>query len=134
MTAILEPVRRVYDWKVHGLRWVNLIGLVLVAAMILSVYVAKTAAAREGAKIAEIERSIEENQRRVRLLRAEVARLEQPGRLEALSRQAGLAPVDVHRRATPNALPTLQPVAPAHVVQDTVEDVAPATSAGEAGQ
>ena len=46
----------------------------------------------------------------MRLLRAEVARLEQPGRLEALSRTAGLAPVDVHRQATVAALPELAPI------------------------
>ena len=38
------------------------------------------------------------NGQRIRLLQAEVAHLEQPGRLEALSRQAGLAPISVEQR------------------------------------
>ena len=103
-------VHRLFAWKVRGVRWVEIIGVALVAAMIFSVYLAKAAAAREGAQIADLERQIGENGQRVRLLRAEVARLEQPGRLEALSRGAGLGPVDVHRQATEASLPTLVPV------------------------
>lgn len=89
--------QRLMNWKIRGVRWVEIIGTVAVAVMILSVYVAKTAAARENARIGEIEREIAAQRQRVRLLRAEAARLEQPGRLESLSRQAGLEPVDVHR-------------------------------------
>ena len=103
-------IRRVFDWKVRGVRWVEIIGLALVAAMIFSVYLAKAAAANESAEIARLERQIRQNGQRVRLLRAEVARLEQPGRLETLSRMAGLAPVDVHRRTTVSALPELAPI------------------------
>lgn len=109
-------VKRLFDWKVRGIRWVEIIGVVLVAAMIFSVYVAKTAAARESSRIDELNRDIAENRQRVRLLRAEISRLEQPGRLEALSREAGLAPVDVHRQATEDQLPVLKPAkAPAAV-------------------
>jgi len=100
---------RLLGWKVRGVRWIDLIGLGLVAAMIFSVYLAKAAAARESADIADLERQIGDNGQRVRLLRAEAARLEQPGRLEALSRGAGLGPVDVHRQATEAALPALAP-------------------------
>lgn len=104
-----NPVQRLFDWKVRGVRWIELIGVVCVAAMVLSVYVAKAGAARESARIGELERQISDNRQRVRLLRAEVSRLEQPGRLEALSRAAGLAPMDVHRQATEAQLPTLKP-------------------------
>jgi hypothetical protein len=45
------------------------------------------------------------------LLRAEVARLEQPARLENLSRQIGMAPVDVRRQADEAQLPHLKPAA-----------------------
>lgn len=106
----LRPLQRLFAWKVRGVRWIEIIGVMLVAAMIFSVYVAKAGAAREGARITDLERQIAENGQRVRLLKAEVARLEQPGRLEALSRGAGLAPVDVHRQATEDRLPTLQPL------------------------
>ena len=103
-------LKRLFAWKVRGVRWVEIIGVLLVAAMVFSVYLAKAAAAREGAQIASYERQIAENGQRVRLLRAEVARLEQPGRLEELSRSAGLGPVDVHRQATEQNLPNLAPV------------------------
>jgi len=97
MTGVLV-LKRVFDARVRGIRWVEIIGAVLVAVMVLSVYVAKAAAARESARIGELEREIAENRQRVRLLRAEISRLEQPGRLEALSRAAGLGPVDVRRQ------------------------------------
>lgn len=133
-------LKRVFDWKVRGVRWVEIIGLMLVAAMIFSVYLAKAAAASESARIASLERQITQNGQRVRLLRAEVARLEQPGRLEALSRNAGLGPVDVHRQATEASLPELAPIpepAPAVIIAPTVPsapEVEPAPDAAEVAQ
>ncbi|MBA4803955.1 MAG: cell division protein [Brevundimonas sp.] len=109
MSLLVLPLQRLFAWKIRGVRWVEIIGVLLVAAMIFSVYVAKAAAARTGSEIADLERQIAENGRRVRLLRAEAARLERPVRLEALSRDAGLVPVDVHRLATEDRLPTLAP-------------------------
>lgn len=102
-------VQRVFAWKVRGIRWVEIIGVMLVALMVLSVYVAKAAAARQSSEIADMERQIATNGERIRLLSAEVARLEQPARLEALSREAGLGPVDVHRQATEQGLPLIAP-------------------------
>ncbi|NJC40037.1 hypothetical protein GGQ87_000295 [Brevundimonas alba] len=135
MSAVMT-LKRIFDWKVRGVRWVEIIGLMLVAAMIFSVYLAKAAAASESARITSLERQITENGQRVRLLRAEVARLEQPGRLEALSRMAGLGPVDVHRQATESSLPELAPVpepAPAVIVAPTVPS-APPPAAPEVAQ
>lgn len=109
MSLLVLPLQRLFAWKIRGVRWVEIIGVLLVAAMIFSVYVAKAAAARTGSEIADLERQIAENGRRVRLLRAEAARLERPVRLEALSRDAGLVPVDVHRLATEDRLPALAP-------------------------
>ncbi|MFC5345896.1 cell division protein [Brevundimonas staleyi] len=107
---IPASVQRLFDWKIRGIRWIEIIGLVCVAAMVFSVYVAKAAAARESAEIGRLERQIAENAQRVRLLRAEAARLEQPGRLEALSRGAELAPVKAERQVDEQALPNLKPV------------------------
>jgi len=110
MSTAVATLYRLYAWKIRGLRWVEIIGVLLVAAMVFSVYVAKAGAAREGARIADLERQISDNGQRVRLLRAEVARLEQPNRLEALSRDVGLGPVDVHRQATVESLASLAPI------------------------
>ena len=134
-----RALKRVFDWKVRGIRWIEIIGVVLVAAMIFSVYLAKAAAASEGARIASLERQITQNGQRVRLLRAEVARLERPARLEALSRGAGLAPVDVHRRAAEASLPELAPLPdpqPVVIVAPTIPPAAPEPSpaSGEAVQ
>ena len=131
MSAVVT-LKRVVDWKVRGVRWVEIVGLVLVAAMIFSVYLAKAAAAGQGARIASLERQITQNGQRVRLLRAEVARLEQPNRLEALSRGAGLGPVDVHRQATAESLPSLAPIPEPRPVVIAPTPAAPVeTPAGE---
>ncbi|MGZ9100444.1 MAG: cell division protein FtsL [Brevundimonas sp.] len=130
MSTAVATLNRLYAWKIRGVRWVEIIGVLLVAAMVFSVYLAKAAAAREGARIADLERQITENGQRVRLLRAEVARLEQPGRLEALSRGAGLGPVDVHRQATEDRLATLVPIPePAPVVVVALTEPVAATPA-----
>lgn len=102
-------MQRLFDWKVRGIRWVEIIGFVCVAAMLFSVYVAKTAAARESSEIAKLESEIRETRQRVRLLRAEISHLEQPSRLEALSHAVGLAPVDVRRQATEEQLDAIAP-------------------------
>jgi hypothetical protein len=117
-----NPVQALFEWKVRGIRWIEIILAVVVVALVLGVYVAKAAAARESARIAQLEREIAETRQRVRLLRAEAARLEQPGRLETLSRTAGLAPVDMERQADESALATLKPQpepVPAAPVTDT---------------
>jgi hypothetical protein len=126
-------LQRLFDWKVRGVRWIEIIGVALVAIMIVSVYAAKAAAARESSRIAQIEQDIRENGQRVRLLRAEVARLEQPARLESLSRQIGMAPVEVARQAKEAQLNALKPVpaksaaVPAPVVAPAVADDAAPT-------
>ncbi|MGV3580153.1 cell division protein FtsL [Brevundimonas sp.] len=123
---IAQSVQRLFDWKIRGIRWIEIIGVVCVAAMVFSVYVAKAAAARESAEIGSLERQIAENAQRVRLLRAEAARLEQPGRLEALSRGAELAPVKAERQVDEEALPNLKPVhVPPPVVTAPAADAAP---------
>jgi hypothetical protein len=131
MSSAVAALNRLYAWKIRGVRWVEIIGVMLVAAMVFSVYLAKAAAARESARITDLERQITDNGQRVRLLRAEVARLEQPGRLEALSRGAGLGPVDVHRQATEASLPTLVAV-PAPPPPAPVAPVAAAAPAAPA--
>lgn len=130
-------LQRLFEWKVRGIRWIEIIGVVCVAALVFSVYVAKTAAARESTEIGKLEDEISENRERVRLLRAEISRLEQPSRLEALSQAAGLAPVDVHRQATENQLTELKPAdhsaAPKPVAAPAAKPAAPAV-AEEAAQ
>ncbi len=131
---IRNPVQRLFDWKIRGIRWIEIIGVMCVAAMVFSVYVAKAAAARESAAIGQLERQIAENAQRVRLLRAEAARLEQPGRLETLSRGAELAPVEAERQVDETALANLKPVhvpAPVAPEPEVTEPAAPADAPAE---
>jgi hypothetical protein len=74
-------------------------------ALVLLVYLAKTIAGSESAEIDHVQQRIIDERARVTLLRAEVASLEQPERLETLSnRYLGLQPVDAKHDIDPQAL------------------------------
>lgn len=91
--------------KVRGFRLVDLAGVGLLVALILGVYLAKTMAGNERAEIAKVERQIRAEKARIRLLKAEVAHLEQPGRIERLSvTYLNMAPVHAGAEATPEQL------------------------------
>ena len=94
--------------RFRGFRIIELFAFVCVVALAFGVYLAKTNAGRERAKIAVIERQIAEEERRLKLLRAEVAHLEQPERLEQLSTQhLGLQAVDGTKEALSETLPDI---------------------------
>ena len=59
--------------------------------------------------MAELEADIAEDRQRVRLLRAEAARLESPARLDALSKGLGLAPIDADQRVGEAELDEVEP-------------------------
>ena len=93
--------------RVRGFRVVNVAALALVMVMALGVYWAKTSAAREAAAIDDVQRQIVQEQRRTRLLQAEIAYLERPDRLTVLAESRNLGPVPAAREATPDALPQI---------------------------
>jgi hypothetical protein len=109
--------------RVRGFRLLDLIALGLLICLILGVYLAKTVAGGERAKIASVERQIEAERARIRLLLAENAALERPDRIERLSETyLGLAPVAFKRRVDIDALPELarKPLAaPAKAIEAT---------------
>ena len=91
----------VFTRKVRGFRLIDLVGVGLLVMVVLGVYLAKTMAGRERAEIATIERQIKAEAARIRLLQAEVAHLEQPGRLERLSVvYLKMEPVGANREAS----------------------------------
>ena len=95
----------VFTRKVRGFRLLDLVGVGLLVALILGVYLAKTMAGNERAEIAKVERQIKAEAARIRLLKAEVAHLEQPGRIERLSvAYLNMEPVYANREATPEQL------------------------------
>ena len=73
--------------RVRGVRLVNLWGAGLLLVLVLGLYLVKTFAGGERAAIASTEFQIADEQHKIRLLHAEVAYLEQPGRIERLSEQ-----------------------------------------------
>ena len=119
-------IRRLFDWKIRGIRWIEIIGVVCVAAMLCSVYLVKAGAQREATRIAELESEIAKDRQRVRLLRAEAARLESPARLDALSKRVGLAPIDADQRVGEAELDEVEMVPePAPVVGPAVVETDP---------
>ncbi|MBW8815372.1 MAG: cell division protein [Caulobacterales bacterium] len=91
--------------RIRGFRLVDLVALGLLMVIILGVYLAKTMAGRERAEIASVEKQIGGEKDRIRLLQAEVAHLEQPGRIERLSvTYLGLKPVSVKNEASVDQL------------------------------
>jgi hypothetical protein len=97
-----------FDQRVRGFRVVEIGALCVLLVLVLAVYLAKAGAGGERADIDRVSQQIEDEQSRIRMLRAEVAHLEQPERLEALSGQyLGLGPIPAKHEVQPDALPDL---------------------------
>jgi len=95
----------VFDRRFRGFRVIEIGGVGVLLALILLVYLAKTIAGSESAQIDSVQQQIGDERAKVSLLRAEVASLEQPERLEALSgRYLGLQPVDAKHEIDAQAL------------------------------
>jgi hypothetical protein len=91
--------------RVRGFRVLDLAALALVLSLALLVYAFKTAAGSQRSDIADIESQIHDEARDVRVLRAQVAQLESPARLEKLAGgYAGQAPVTARQEIIPDAL------------------------------
>jgi len=92
--------------KVRGFRVLDVAALAVFLVLALTVYAFKSFAGDQRADIVDVENQIRDETRQVRLLKAEVARLENPSRLEALaSRYAGQAPITARQEIAPEALP-----------------------------
>ena len=128
---MIGALNRLVEWRLRGIRVINIFAVACLAVMVFSTYVAKAGAARESQEIGDLERAIADQGERVRLLRAEAARLENPARLEALSREAGLLPPDIDRIAQADDLATLSPLpepappAPVSTVPVAEDEAAP---------
>jgi cell division protein FtsL len=94
----------IFDRRVRGFRVVELVFLSILLVLVLGVYMAKTFAGRERAQIASVEQQIADEKIRIRLLKAEVAFLEQPQRIERLAQDQHLEPIKPERETTEDAL------------------------------
>ncbi|HEX6859867.1 MAG TPA: cell division protein [Caulobacteraceae bacterium] len=94
-----------FERRWRGFRLIELGLLAVLLVLMLVVYLAKTFAGTERSEIAQVERQIATEKVRARLLRAEVAHLEQPERLERLSREyLGMGPVGADQEVQPDAI------------------------------
>lgn len=94
-----------FSRRIRGFRPIEILAAAALAVLVLSVYMTKAAAGREAASIAAADRDIADEQKRLRLLKAELAHLEQPERLQALSTQyLQLGPAPPKREIAPDSL------------------------------
>lgn len=101
-------LRSVLGHRVRGVRVVNLVALTVLLTLALASYALKTLAEAQGADTADVQSQINQEGKRIRLLKAELSHLEGPGRIEHLSTQyLGMAPVDPKREIQPENLPRL---------------------------
>jgi cell division protein FtsL len=118
--------------RVRGFRLVDLIAAGVLASLVLGVYLAKTMAGAERTQIARVEKQIDAEKARIRLLQAEVSHLEQPARIERLAENyLGLAPVAIRREVNVDALAAVAaaPITgPAKAVAPTPDPTAPIPS------
>ena len=99
-------VAGVFSRRLRGFRIIDLVALSLVGVLALGSYVFTTFAGAPSARIAAVQAQINEENKRLHLLKAEIAHLEDPSRIERLSTQyLGLQPVDPKHDITPDALP-----------------------------
>ncbi len=95
----------VLQQRFRGFRVVDLAALVIFLSLALTVYAFKTSAGAERRDIADVEQQIRDETKAVQLLRAQVAHLEAPDRLEALARANGQSPIAAKQEVTAQALP-----------------------------
>ena len=94
--------------RVRGVRVVNLWGMGVLLILVFALYLVKTFAGSERADIATTESQIADEQRRIVLLKAEVAFLERPERIQHLAEQGlNAQPLSGHHEATLAALPAI---------------------------
>ena len=67
-------------------RWLNVAAALIIVALVVGLYKAKTDAAKARAHVRQLEQRIEDAQADMRALRAEIAAQESPARVEALAR------------------------------------------------
>lgn len=88
----------------RGVRLVEFTAVIVLLVMATGVYMAKAAAGRERADITAVQTQIDEEYKRLRLLQAEVAHLEEPARLVRLSAELGLGPTNAKHEGSPEEL------------------------------
>jgi len=90
-----------FTHRTRGFRTLNVVLASVLLVLAVGVNLAKTFAGKERNAIGQTEREIRKERDQIRVLQAEVAHLEQPERLERLSRAfLAMAPVNVEQETT----------------------------------
>ena len=98
-------ISSLFSRRIRGVRLVNLWGAGLLLVLVVALYLLKTFAGDERADIASTEMQIAGEQRKIRLLHAELAYLEQPARIGHLSEQyLGMKPASGKHETTVDSL------------------------------
>jgi hypothetical protein len=94
-----------FDKRIRGFRVVELTAFLCLTVLVFGVYFTKAHAGHETAEITEVNQQIADTERRVRLLNAELAHLESPVRIQALSQQyLNFAPIVARHEAQETGL------------------------------
>ena len=103
----------VFTRRFRGFRVIDLLALSVVLVLAVGSYVFTTLAGAQSADTAGVQRQMDQEEKRIRLLKAELAHLEDPGRIERLSTQyLDMAPVDPKHETTPAALAAIAQAPP----------------------
>jgi hypothetical protein len=103
----------VFTHRVRGFRIVDIAAVSLIVTIAVGSYAFKTFAGVQDADANGVESQIQQEEKRIRLLKAEIARLEDPRRIETLStRYLGMASVDPSHDIAPEALPRIAAAPP----------------------
>ena len=101
----IDSLSALFERRIRGFRLVEVVGLGVFMVLALTVYLLKAGASDDRLEIARINRQILAEQTNLRVLRAEVAHLEQPERLGHLAEgYLGLAPIRAAQEINPEVL------------------------------
>ena len=96
----------IFTQRVRGVRVLDLMAGAVLLVLALGSYAFKTMAEAQGAGAADIQLQINQEERRIRLLKAEISHLEAPARMEGLATQyLGMAAPDARHEIIVADLP-----------------------------
>ncbi|MCW5725101.1 MAG: hypothetical protein KIS81_09090 [Maricaulaceae bacterium] len=96
------------------IRAINALAIVVLAALAVATYIAKTEAQGAQERLAGLQAQLAEERRQINVLTVEIAHLEDPERLRALARRyLGFEPLDPAREVALSDLPLLIEPVPA---------------------
>jgi hypothetical protein len=96
----------IFTRRVRGFRVIDIVAVMIILVTALASYAFKTSAGAEDADANTIEAQIQDEQKRIRLLNAELAHLDGPARIETLSTQyLGLTPIAAKQEIALASLP-----------------------------